>query len=293
MNSSAQIPADKRIELNSETPSISAVPPLISPDELSEASQIKAPTGQAIYKEIRAALDEKALRKVGNQPSKSLALLMSVTPHRSTSTNNLSPAVRENTETLDGYPGPLSYLTAEQLDDYLCEVDNALSSGLPPNPQTSPHHELALRNPHSVYNWLRRNEPKIFLQDGEGSEKSMGKPGSLRGAGKRASMPAPSKPDSLEIVEEDGMRYDPTISGLEPVKGSKRKREDDGGYHPKSGAPTEGKVKKSRPRKKKGEAAASGEAGAAAAAAPPTSSRKGKGKAAKQQHSSPAPDPTS
>ena len=97
-----------------------------------------------------------------------------------------------------------------------------------------------------MYNWLRRNEPKIFLQDGEGSEKSLGKPGSLRGAGKRATMPGPSKPDALEIVEEDGQRYDPTISGLEPAKG-KRKREDDGGYHPKSGAPGDGKAKKPRP----------------------------------------------
>jgi hypothetical protein len=220
-------------------------------------------------------MEEKERQKVVTEPSKSLALLLSVTPHLSTSNSKpLAPAVRENVETLEGYPAPISYLTAEQVDDYICEIDASLGSVPPPNPQTSPHHELALRNPHSVYNWLRRNEPKIFLQDGEGSEKSMGKPGSLRGAGKRASMPGPSKPDALEIVEEDGMRYDPTISGLEPAKG-KRKREDDGGYHPKSGASGDGKVKKARPRKKKAE----GEAGAA-----PTTSRRGK----KAKHSSPA-----
>ena len=62
-------------------------------------------------------------------------------------------------------------------------------------------------------------------------------------------MPGPSKPDALEIVEEDGLGYDPTIGGLEPSKG-KRKRDDDGGYHPKSGGPKEGKAKK--PRAKKG-----------------------------------------
>lgn len=265
VNNAPQIPAEKRIELNTETPSLSAVPPLISADELSDASQVNTPNGQAIYNEIRAMMDEKVRQKVITEPSKSLALLMSITPHLSTSNGNaLPPAVRENVETLEGYSAPISYLTAEQIDEYLYDVDASLGSVPSANPHASPHQELALRNPHSVYNWLRRNEPKIFLQDGEGSEKSMGKPGSLRGAGKRASMPAPSKPDALEIVEEDGMRYDPTISGLEPAKG-KRKREDDGGYHPKSGAPNDGKVKKSRPRKKKAE----GEA----VAAPPTSKR--------------------
>jgi IEC3 subunit of the Ino80 complex, chromatin re-modelling len=277
VNDSAQIPADKRIDLITEAPSLSAIPPLISADELSEASQVSTANSQAIYGEIRAMMDEKALQKVTSEPSKSLALLMSVTPHLSASNHSsLAPAVRENVETLEGYPGPISYLTAEQVDDYLNEVDASLGSAPPPHTQTSSHHEVALRNPHSVYNWLRRNEPKIFLQDGEGSEKSMGKPGSLRGAGKRASMPGPSKPDALEIVEEDGMRYDPTISGLEPAKG-KRKREDDGGYHPKSGVPGEGKVKKARPRKKKTD---SNEPSSA-----PTSSRKSKAKA---RHSSPS-----
>jgi hypothetical protein len=62
-------------------------------------------------------------------------------------------------------------------------------------------------------------------------------------------MPAPAKNDALEIVEEDGLGYDPTISGLEPAKGGKRKRDDDGGYHPKSGTP--GESKKRKPRAKK------------------------------------------
>lgn len=272
VNSSAQIPADKRIELSSEeAPALSTVPPLISADELAEASRVNTPNGKAIYKEILAILDQRASEKAVSQPSKSLALLLSVTHHSTTDSNPLAPSVRETAEALDGYPAPISYLTADQIDDYLYEIDTSLGAAPSPNPQPSPNHELALRNPHSVYNWLRRNEPKIFLQDGEGSEKSLGKPGSLRGAGKRASMPGPSKPDALEIVEEDGLRYDPTISGLEPAKG-KRKREDDAGYHPKSGAPSDGKVKKPRTsRKKKSEG--SGETAA------PTSSRKSKAKA--------------
>lgn len=222
-----------------------------------------------MYTEIRATMEEKAFDKPESGPSKSLALLLSVAPHLSASSKSPLPlAVRENTETLEGYPAPISYLIPEQVDEYLSELDASLGSIQPSSAQANPHHEVALRNPHSVYNWLRRNEPKIFLQDGEGSEKSAGKPGSLRGAGKRASMPGPSKPDALEIVEEDGIRYDPTIGGLEPPQAKgKRKREDDGGYHPKSGAPGEGKLKKARPRKKK----ADGETTSA-----PSSSRKTK-----------------
>jgi hypothetical protein len=154
---------------------------------------------------------------------------------------------------LEGHQEAIAYLTADAMDDYIYEIDASLGTAppLPPHTQNPTQQDLALKNPHSVYNWLRRNEPKIFLQDGEGSEKSMGKPGSLRGAGKRASMPGPSKPDSLEIVEEDGLGYDPTIGGLEPAKGGKRKRDDDGGYHPKSGTHADGKTRKPRPKKKK------------------------------------------
>src|SRR5947207_15388002 len=47
--------------------------------------------------------------------------------------------------------------------------------------------DLALKNPVSVYNWLRKHQPQVFLQDNESLEKSSGKLGSLRGAGKRSS----------------------------------------------------------------------------------------------------------
>jgi hypothetical protein len=227
-------------------------------------------------------MKERAAEKETSKPLKSLAMLMAMTPHRTTSSGPLAPSLRDIVEPIEGYSAPMSYLTGDQIDDYLYDIDASLGTVPPTNPHSNPPQDLALRNPNSVYNWLRRNEPKIFLQDGEGSEKSLGKPGSLRGAGKRASMPGPSRPDALEIVEEDGLGYDPTISGLEPAKG-KRKREDDAGYHPKSGAPSDGKVKKPRPRKKKADGA--GEAPT------PSSSRKGKGKA---RHSSPvleAPPP--
>jgi len=86
------------------------------------------------------------------------------------------------------------------------------------------------------------------------SEKSLVKPGALRGAGKRASIPAPSKADIVEFVEEDGIGYDVSLSGsglggsARDPRGNgaaKRKRasEEDAGYRPKGGS--------SRPNKKK------------------------------------------
>ena len=70
INSSAQIPADKRIELDLDTPPLSAVPPLISADELSDASQVNTPTGRAIYEEIRAMMDLKAVENAESRPPK-------------------------------------------------------------------------------------------------------------------------------------------------------------------------------------------------------------------------------
>lgn len=250
VNSSAQIPPDKRIDLGIETPFLTEVPDLVTAEELAQAAELKTPAGQAIYNEICAILEEKAAEKAASRPVKSLAHLLTTTPHLATNSSLVSRDLIASLEPLEGSTSPIAYLTPDQIDDYCYDIEATLGDApLPPPIPPNPYQEVAVRNPHSVYNWLRKNEPKIFLQDGEASEKSNSKPGSLRGAGKRTSMPVPSKPDALEIVEEDGLVYDPTIGGLEPTKG-KRKREDDGGYHPKLGAP-DGKVKKPRPKKKK------------------------------------------
>ena len=212
-------------------------------------------------------LQEKAAAKAAAKPPKSLADLMANVPHHSTHSPEVLPTLFKDLEPLEGTSAPISYLTPDQIDDYIDDIDLLISKGKAPTAPSSPDIH---RNPVSVYNWLRQHEPKIFLQDGEVSEKSHGKPGSLRGAGKRASMPAPTQSDALEIVEEDGLVYDPTIAGLDPVvaKG-KRKREDDGGYHPKLGL-ADGKAKKPRAARKKKESP--GETASS------SGSKKGKGK---------------
>jgi hypothetical protein len=244
---------------------------LVSDDDLSNATELQTPEGQALYNEIRSMVSERASTTDASKPLKSLAALMAATPHLSLNSPHVAPELMASLEAEEGQAGPLAYLTADQLDDYLYDIDASLGTvpPLPPQFQNTPQHDLTFGNFHSPYNWLRRNVPQIFLQDGESSEKSHGKPGALRGAGKRASIPAPSKPDALEFVEEDGIGYDATLSGPVTTKGKRKRDDDDGGYHPK-GRNDEGKVKKPRQARKKKNSDET---------TPATSARKGKGRA--------------
>ncbi|KAF7861544.1 hypothetical protein EAF04_008106 [Stromatinia cepivora] len=254
INNSEQIPANKRIDLSVAGPALASVPALVTKEELAKAAEDTSPEGQAIYKEIQDLLKDRDGTNTTVKPSKSLAKLMATVPHISLMNHHVSTQSLADFEPQPGKKHPIGYLSVEEMDNYLHAVDATI--GLAPSLATVVYppttQDVTLKNPHSVLNWLRRHEPKIFLQDGEGPvEKINTKPGALRGAGKRANIPAPTRPDSLEIVEEDGIGYDTTLSGPSSSK-VKRKRdpEDDGGYTPKSGNPVN-KTKRQRPSKKK------------------------------------------
>lgn len=253
VNNSGQIPVDKRIDLTTVTPSLSAIPSLISDNDLSQSSELQSPAGRKIYHEIRDMIAERAASQATLAPAKSLATLMASTPHLSSSSPQLPKGLLDSLIPDDGQAAPYTYITPDQLDDYIYDVDASLGT-VPPVPRSSKDmtQDLAFGHFHSPYNWLRRHVPQIFLQDGEGSEKSHGKPGALRGAGKRASMPAPSKPDALEIVEEDGIGYDFSLGGPVAAKGKRKRDEDDTGYHPKKGASDAKKPRQARKKKSDG-----------------------------------------
>lgn len=268
-NSCPQIHGSYRIDL--DVPSISAVPGLIT-DYAEQLNQLnlEEDEGKILQSEIQAMLKDRKVALEVPGAGKSLSQMMATIPHKPLSIIpvDLIPDLQESDS---GIP-PVSYLHPDQVDDYLYEIDVSLgSSGYPtlaPAVNGHPHtvmteKELSVGNPNSVYNWLRQHEPKIFLQDGEGSEKSSGKPGALRGAGKRASIPAPSKPDQVEFVEEDGIGYEISLGGLPYAKSVKRKRDEDGGYRPKGGS--------SRPTKKKKSSAGEGSKSKSKAKAPETS----------------------
>ncbi|KAA8645485.1 hypothetical protein EYZ11_011830 [Aspergillus tanneri] len=97
--------------------------------------------------------------------------------------------------------------------------------------------DAALRNSISVYNWLRRNQPHIFLQDNENaSEKSGSRPSNLRASKKVAPQPRKDEDDDDSVLMDTG----PTFAG---AKG-KRKRDEDGGSRSKGSGSRSNRKKK-------------------------------------------------
>ncbi|KAK8244050.1 IEC3 subunit of the Ino80 complex, chromatin re-modelling-domain-containing protein [Phyllosticta capitalensis] len=153
---------------------------------------------------------------------------------------------------------PTGYLSPNHEEEYLKELDLALAdpstydpndtSGRPirlPARDIPSDKELQIRNPDSVYNWLRKHQPQVFLQDKENDHPE--KPASGRGGGngrggKRGGgapnvVATPSKPDQEEAQEE---------YGFVPETGSgrgKRSNKDDDAYRPKGGS---GRAKRKR-----------------------------------------------
>lgn len=275
MNNSPHLPSNQRVDLSATLPgsTITPIPPAFPPTVSEQQGMTR---GQESYNKLLGYIrtSTAAKRSSSAPPSKSLASLMATVPHRPFEVTTVPPSVynipsvppemARDLEIAPNKPEPVAYVSADRMDEHLALVDTSLGLAREPTLYTSnpnftpaPLHlsdkDLEVRNPVSVYNWLRTNEPKVFLQDGEPAslaEKAATKPGALRGAGKRAAIPAPSKPDAVEFVEEDGMGYDVNVGvpGKERTPaGGKRKRvaDEDGGYRPKGGS--------SRPTKKKRE----------------------------------------
>jgi IEC3 subunit of the Ino80 complex, chromatin re-modelling len=133
---------------------------------------------------------------------------------------------------MNGFPSPREeerYL--EGLDSYLngiATTPRPFTAGATRSGERSSEkdREMALKNPVSVYNWLRKHQPQVFLQDNEAhTEKATTRPATSRSS-KRANA-VKQEPD---LYDEDGIALDEGSS----CRG-KRKRDDDGGYRPKGG----------------------------------------------------------
>jgi len=126
------------------------------------------------------------------------------------------------------------------LDSYLTgssETPRAFANGLAArngDRSTERDRDMALRNPVSVYNWLRKHQPQVFLQDNEVHAEKPPRGSAFRSS-KRASTSIKQEP---ELYDDDGIAMDMSLSAR-----GKRKRDDDGGYRPKGG--------NSRPAKRK------------------------------------------
>lgn len=199
-----------------------------------------------------------------SKPTKSLKRLVKDVPHYSFAEFvEMYPEALDQLQHQDPELYPSAFLTADDVDNYLAEVDSRLKLTTKPTvPPSTPDPDMAaanfaMRNPTSVYNWLRRHAPKTFLQDLEkekdkdkdrdhddgGKERGGGggkrKSGVSRGSKKQSSARHEGAGEGKEW-EEETQGYDDQPFGS--VRG-KRKRDDDGGYRPKGGA--------SRPVKKR------------------------------------------
>ncbi|PYH90557.1 hypothetical protein BO71DRAFT_361212 [Aspergillus ellipticus CBS 707.79] len=142
----------------------------------------------------------------------------------------------------------LGFLTPEHETEHYLALDAKLGDAeaieqlvcIPKKPSVADRErEAALRSHVSVHNWLRQNQPQIFLQDNENaSEKSGSRPSNLR-ASKRA--PAQTRKDE-DMYDEESMLAD-TASNSGGTKG-KRKRDEDTGYRPKGGNSRSSRKKK-------------------------------------------------
>ncbi|KAK0707587.1 IEC3 subunit of the Ino80 complex, chromatin re-modelling-domain-containing protein [Lasiosphaeris hirsuta] len=283
VNNSDQIPLDKRFDLSLDPPSDSEALCLDidRPSTPPERSQpIKS------YKRLAREVPHSTF---ASAPKKFEHLLADLEAGRD------SPA-----DPLQGQPHPPSFLTADDIDNYIWEIDTRLAANnshkngtaaaplptLAPLAHASDHpsngaygakdsgslsnnRDFALRNPTSVYNWLRKHAPRTFLQDGEahpdkengdeahppsarGHGRGKGERGAGRGTGgpgrgKRASAAHHVRDKTTVAVAETTEFDDDAVyetPGAAAGKGKrKRTHDEDPGYRPKGGS--------SRPTKKK------------------------------------------
>jgi hypothetical protein len=195
------------------------------------------------------------------KPGRSLASLEGKVPH----TFEIPDPPIEGIDLTETAPG---YLDPAHEEEYLLALDLALAD--PANNSESPEDrplrlnltqpmpsekELTIRNPDSVYNWLRKNQPQVFLQDKDAphpenaSEKGTARTGNASGRLKRQSNVGTPGPKT-DHDDEDGFVPESGTGG----KGRKGKGGgggggggggdgDDSAYRPKGGS--------SRPTKRK------------------------------------------
>lgn len=138
----------------------------------------------------------------------------------------------------------LGFLTPEHDMAYTDLIDSGEGFTRTGDNLTSPNveREVGVRNPASVYNWLRKHQPHL-LPDGETTSE---KPAAAKVAGQRSSKRAPAPvPKEEDVFDDDGILLDVDAGAGGGSSRGKRKRDQDGGYRPKGGG--------SRSRKRKDE----------------------------------------
>ena len=249
VNESSRIPIHLRYDLRSPTPSESAIPGL-EPDlptrKTYDTSSARAALEEAKTELETGQISPRSYNKLEVAINETLQNPVSLSDLRCTTHSQLGSVKALPHDIGDALPA--GYLTFEHEEEYLSALDAA--AGVPPSssqmqPDSHPirsnekEKELALRNPVSVYNWLRKNHPSIFLQD---SDSSPDKPTTKSSGGSRSAKKAASVVKAEEEVLDEAGNIVGGIPAEAPQR-SKRKREDEP-YRPKGGSSRPSKRKK-------------------------------------------------
>ena len=239
MNSHPQVPARLRYDLR-EPSAVEQPTKHIDIDEAAVALRsarhkvFKGELLQADYEQFEQSL----LDTVEFAPRRSYAALLKSNPLESNPVGN-----PDLSGSLAG-----GLLSAKQEEQYLHSLDlyctrqvaiprsHALSNlgtrqSMTQDKQNEREREYQLKNPVSVYNWLRKNQPQVFLQDPDEKQKAAA-------SSRKSKRESLAKKNDLELYDEEGVPIE--VNGSK----NKRKRDDDGGYRPKGGNPRPTKRRK-------------------------------------------------
>jgi hypothetical protein len=260
INEQTRAPARLRFNLD---PTNTVAPAVAEPEpealrqqlqDLREAAASGAISQEEYISRAELLHNSQALR----QTLKSLAALEARVPH--TTRADLPGHPVDGIDLTEHAPG---YMSSAQEEEYLAALDQvladpdfdvALQEGRPirhaaSHPPLS-EKDLTVRNPDSVYNWLRKHQPQVFLQDKDAahhdimSEKAAPAKGNSRKSIKRESAVGGGTPGPRDHDDDDSVAGEAGGKGRRKTTGGGA-GEDDTAYRPKGGS--------SRPAKRKRE----------------------------------------
>jgi hypothetical protein len=251
----ARLPATLRVDLRSLS-EIEAADAAHETDPNPELTQQKLNELRADLASGLITADEYAKRaeQLHNlqavKPGRSLASLEGKVPH----TFEVPDPPVDGIDLTDTAPG---YLDPAHEEEFLLAWDVSLAEAAensdspddrshrypmpPPQPLPS-EKDLTVRNPDSVYNWLRKNQPQVFLQDKDAphpenaSEKSSARTANAGGRLKRQSNVGTPGPKTEHDDDDANVAENGTGGKGRKSKGGNGGGEDDGAYRPKGGS---------------------------------------------------------
>lgn len=261
INEQTRAPARLRFNLD---PAGTAVPVAAGPApevvrqqlrELRESASSGAISQEEYIQRAEQLHNSQAIR----QTLKSLASLEAQVPH--TARHDLTDRPLEGIDLSEHAPG---YMSPAHEEEYLAALDQVLAQpGFDPSMQEGrpirhaashpplSEKDLTVRNPDSVYNWLRKHQPQVFLQDKDAahhenmSEKSApvkANAGGRKGAKRESAVGGGGTPGPRDHEDEDSVAGETGGKGRRKTTGT---GDDDTAYRPKGGS--------SRPAKRKRE----------------------------------------